>query len=513
MSGSSAIVITYNGTNITSHVLFETARFESQINATPGEFEFTVKDESRTLSFVTGKEVTLSVDGTLIFGGYLLQVSRTFAFPVVKTTTLSQVKSRYWVLRGVDYNILFDKRVLRKTSNYLSQIPSIAGSTMDGTALKAILNNYVDLDAAFTSDLTEIDNITTVSGDGTSPWSYKQQGTKLRDSFEDLAQRSGAVYYIAPDKRFHWHSLESVEARWGFSDQPNKGTITTSPLAYQGSTYGFRDVEAVEDGSVIVNDALIWGGSEFAGSSGGTVFHRTENTTSQTDHGRWQLGEVHFGEEGYGIVDGVTARANAIVNGPPGATSLGEEKGLRFSQWDITFTWFGHQVPFLSGVRNHLYPGDLVTIALNVFGLTKVLPLRRITITFPSLAPDGSSWVQFEGNFALQQSDPFTIWRFLLRNQNRIIHTTVSTTTGSSTSSVYGSIGHFTPTPTPNSSATVFDLPFGYIPGTLQVYKNGLALTPGTDYTETAHTTGGFTMATAPATGSSLYCITRTLSS
>ena len=507
MSGST-ILIEYDGTDISDKVIFATARFESQLNAVPGTWEFTCKDRTRSLSFVTGKEVKLTIDGTVMAGGYLTQISRTYAFDADDTTPVSSFENRYWQLRGVDYNILFDKRVLRNTSNYLTRIPSVAGTTLDGDLIKDALANYVDIPSGF-NITTHIDNVHAVNEyDTTKQWAYPQQGEKLRALFEELSKFRGQIYYIDGDKNFHFHALERAQSRWGFSDTPNYGSINTSTSSYQTATYGFREVEATEDGSVIVNDALVWGGGAFAGT-GSTVFARTQDSTSQSTHGRWQMGETHFGEEGFGIQRGVNARADAIVNGPPGTDAYGEQKGFRFSQWSFRFTWFAHDVPMISGVRQHIKAGMLTEIDMNVFGVTKLLPCRRLSISFPDNTADGSSYVQFEGDFGIQTDDPFTLWAYLLKAEQRIRTqiATFSTVDDSSTSAVYGAIGNFVPTPAANSSVTSFTIAFGYIAGTLQVFNNGTLLTTGV--TQTDPEGGAFTVTPAPA--GPLFVVCRTL--
>ena len=89
----STVVITYNGTNITSHVMFEATTFEVQFSAVPGTFDMTLKDPEQVLGpFITGKEITLSIDGVLMFGGYLTQVSRKFAFPADRTDAAGRAR-------------------------------------------------------------------------------------------------------------------------------------------------------------------------------------------------------------------------------------------------------------------------------------------------------------------------------------------------------------------------------------------------------------------------------------
>lgn len=511
MSDGSDIALTVDGTDITTKVMFETASFESQLNAIPGTCEFTVKDPTRALSFVTGKEITLSVDGTNYWAGYVSQIDRTHAFDADDTTSVSSYDNRLWVIHGVDYNILFDKRVLRQTTDYLTQIPNLAGTTQDGAILRSAIATYIDNPAGF-DGTTYIDDCRQIHDFDTSKaWAWPAQGTKVRDLFDEISKWEGQIFYIDADKNWHFHSLERAESRWGFSDQPNNAPITTATSQYQGATYGFREVEAVEDGSVIINDALVWGGSAFAGTSGGTVFARVQDATSQTDHGRTQYAEVRFGEPGFGIQAGVDARADVIVNGPPGTDIYGEQKGLRYPQWTFSFTWFGRDVPKISGVRQHIRPGSLVTIVMNVFGVTKLLPLRSVRLRFPGQAPDGKTFVTFTGEFGLQTSDPFTLWRYLLNNQGRIQTTVLSVTDDTSTSTTYGSYGTFVPTPITDGVTTVFDLPFGYISTTLEVYLNGLTQRSGTDFTESDPEGGGFTMTSAPLSTDNLLVRCRTL--
>lgn len=508
MTLGSTISITYNGSDITSKVILQTARFESQLSAIPGTFEFTCKDPTRTLSFVTGKEVTLTVDGQLFWGGYLTQISRTHAFDADDTSPVSSYDNRYFKLTGVDYNTLFDRRVLRKTSNYLARIPSVAGTTFDGTLLSDALTNYVDVPGGFDVS-THVDNVAPVNEHDTSKqWAYPAQGEKIRVLFEELSKFRGQIYYIDAAKNFHYHALERAQSRWGFSDEPNNASINTSTSTFQTATYGFREVEAVEDGSVIINDALVWGGSAWAGN-GTTLFHRTEDSTSESDHGRWQVGETHFGEEGFGIQLGVTARANAIVLGPPGTDAYGEQKGFRYPQWNFHFTWFANEVPKISGVRQHLTAGQLVTIEMNVFGVTKLLPLRRLAISFPSGAADGSAYVQFDGDFGIQIDDPFTLWAYLLKQEKRLraaLQPTVSIVTDSSDSAPYAALGQFSSLD-PDGSTTLWTLPFGYIAGTLMAFVNG-ALHAAT---ETSPADGTFTISPALLNADTLFVTTRTL--
>lgn len=480
MAGTTATVL-YNGINITSSTLFESATFTSVAKGEPGSFEFRVKDTGVT--FETGNEVTFSLGGTKVFGGYVTQIGRTFAFP--------DKIEKIWVLRGVDYNVLFDKRVLRNTSEYLKHLPiSSDPKSMDGDVIRFAIENYTDL-ADFS--VTTIDNVDYYNNDGVSKIAYPQQGLVVRELFEGPAFKTGSVYYISADKKIHYHALETVTSTWGFSDVPG------------GSMMRMHDASIVEDGSYLVNDALVWGGSQFAGD-GGTAFSRVQSPSSQSIHGRWQLAETHFNEEGYGLAAGCNARAKSIINGP-GGVGVGmsnqiEMKGLKNSQWQMSFSWWLHDVPSIP------VPGSIFTIALTSFGITKELPLRSLTMTFPELDEQGRAYVLMRGEFAINVNDPFSLWSYLRRNTKRVLTTVTASVDDTSLTTVYGAYGSFH-TKIESLGNRVYKLPFGYIPATLMVYTGGLALTPNTGFTETDNIAGTFTLASAP-TGV-LYATCRTL--
>jgi hypothetical protein len=533
---ASTVEVLYDGTDITNHVMVSSAHFDSQINASPGNCEMTIVDRDQTMSFVTGKSLQLIVDGVPLWGGYLTSVTRKFAFPAVDTTEPDEVASRLWVLRGVDHNVLFDKRFLRRPQDYYHQLPNFDGDKYDGYLLRHALQyvgaidagRYFDIDATEFDVTSQIDDVAypqdpevegvNPGGDPDVKGAWLQQGTPMRSTFQDFANISGAVYYIGPDKTFYYKSLEDVVARWGFSDAPNNASITGAS-GYQNATIGFREIDATQDGSVIVNDAMIWGGSEWAGE-GTTVFDREVNQTSIDTHGRWQTAETHFGEQGFKRQAGVSARARAIVRGEPGADAAGTTKGLRYPQWNIGMTWFAHDVPRLAGVPDHLRAGDIVHIMLETFPVDQILPLRSLSISFvgtkrPTGAYDPDTdeiaYIAFRGMFSLQNSDPYTLWRFL-RSQRRTQSLLALATVEGSDPAPYGALFTGAPIPATDGSTTVFELPDdrGYITGTSYMYLDGLLLRRGIEYTETNPTNGMFTLNTAPSGTSWLWVSCRT---
>lgn len=495
---------------ITNHVLFGDAYFESQLAAIPGQFQMTVKDEDQTLDFVTGGEITLSIDGSKYYGGFITQVSRTFAVPADDTVSqaVSAVKTRQWKLAGVDYNVLLDKRILRNTSDYTHIIPSITTSTQDGDIIKNDFGTYFDLSGLDVA--TKVTNVNTFAGG----WTWPTQGSTMRQVLDALVIQStlsgstyATLYYVDAAKDLNYLALQTATAPFGFSDNAPDGT----------TFIGFRDGTATEDGSSIANDVFVWGGSPWA-SGGGIVLGRATNSTSVSAHGRWQLAESDFGQPGLGIQAGVTARANALVSGATTGTSpVTGAQGLVNPDLQFTLTWFAHDVPTTSGVRNHLLPGFVTTLDLWTFStdggatpFTYDVPARQIQVTFPSLKEDGTSYVQFTGTFGIQLSDPVWLWQYLLRKRTNSGVTLVAASNPGSTAPPYGSLFQGAPTESPDGSRTTFSIPFAYISGTTQVYLNGLDQLLATSYTESAPASGQITFTFAPVSADTIWIVCRT---
>lgn len=496
---SSTVVIEYDGTDITQYVLFSSARFECQSNAVPGTCSFSVKDQDRNLSFQPGKEVYLYVDGQKLFGGIVMRVGRQLAFPVDDTTQgISAVKTRQWVIEAVDFNIWFDKRVLRYPPNYTKGI-NIPGPVWDGAFIRDEMWKYFDLPEGLNDD-QYVENIVLMpEGEISGEWGLMAQGTKWRDQMDLIASYSSAVYYIDPDKYFHFHSLETASVDWSFVDKAPNGT----------SRIACREVSATQDGSMIVTDALVWGGLEVEEA---IYFAREQNEDGIEQYGRWQLGEQRFsqGEDQLSVEH----RAYALIYGPPGLDPNNTEAGLRFPLWRFRLAWFAHDMPQSGGIPQHIRPGNLVNITLYVMGqdgnpLHRFLPLRNMTVTFPQLAGGGETWVRFEGEFGLSYSDSRFLWAHILDRQRRSnTPVIVGSTTNSSTQSQFGNFATLFPNEPTNGTRKVFTFPFSMLPDTVAVYVNGLLWRRPEEYSITG--ANEITFRSALAADDTLYVNART---
>jgi hypothetical protein len=521
MPTRSSITITYDGNDITDHVIYESATFDMNANATPGSFSFRVKDTGRDQTFEVLNEVTLTIDGKKLFGGYVQTVKRGYAFPVVDTSVIANVEERIWEIAGSDYNILFDRLVINDSSDYTSIITVEEG--WDDQVISRIAP-YFDVPAGF-DWTTRVQRIAELGiDDKSTKFKLPTQGTKFREVMEGLRTRSAATYYIDADMKLVWTAVGDTENSWGITD---RGGVT--------GFIGVRELTASQDGTSMVTDALIWVGNEIYADEdqeqedgSGLFFYRfpdppandltvegkkiytkedeQKGIDKQNRWGRWQMSEHNFGE-GNSMEKGAR-RGKQIVLGPSG-TARGIEGGLGQPLWDVQATWFGHDVPG----GDHIPAGYMMNMIFYAMGTSEAnplvlfLPLRHAVVTFPTIPenPTGEeTYVQFNGSFGIQYSDHRKLWAMMKKGrkqQKRNLPDVVATETASSRYSDYDAAN---PDAEPNyyasgkltatrQTASVYSIGVGYIGGTSDVYVNGLQYSLNVHYTETDVVAGEIT--------------------
>jgi len=506
-------------TDITTSCTYIDAYFELQAAAVPGSFHITVKDPNQTHSFVTGGRLEMTLGTVQMFGGFVTQVTRDFFFPALDTS--EPVTGRRWQLDGVDYNHLLDKRVLRRTTDYTHIIPSVGvGANGNDKHIIALYAQYFDLgfSGGGTLDVTtKVDHV----NDFTVKYVWPSQGETMRAVLDSLVIETtihgqlACIYWVDGGANLNWLALQTTAAPWGFSDIPD-GT----------SFIGWRDGTVTDDGTSVINEVFVWGGSPI-GTNGSIVMAHKSNATSITDNGRWQLAENHPGEDRFKSSAEVTARANALISGSTSGTSpVTGAQGLVNPDRQFVLTWFSHDVPISGGERQQLIPGMVTTLNLWSFSedsgatpYTINVPLRQVKITFPTLPSDNPdndpvTFVQFEGTFGLQMSDPVWWWQFLRKMRPKPQPQPVVGTDATSDSYPYGSYYADEAVEAANGSRTLFHIVPPYIPGTLQVYTgSGGTMTPlvkGVAFVETDPDAASFTLTSAPAGGITVYCQART---
>jgi hypothetical protein len=338
-----------NGVDIAPDVMFQDAQFTTLVNGGIGQFSFRVRDTAKVKDFTTGMEVAVDINGIRRFGGYATLVTRLYTFPAVDTSDLDRT-DRFWRISGVDYNILFAKRILYDHANPanvgLRTWP--AGSASD-TVIRYVISNYTDLlDDGVTLDLVE--NVGSPNPDKIGV--IGSGGLTAADAMREINRLISGVWYIDPYKQLVYTDVDTPNASKGLSDHPTVGTQV-----------GYRDFSHVENGASLVNDALVWGAGQ---GSARVAFARSTDATSISQHGRWQFGE--FTTALYKQVS-VNERASTIVYGTDQS-----KRGGKDDQVSWTAITFDHNFTV----------GQKVAIESDTFGASDVVPIRRYTLTFPT---------------------------------------------------------------------------------------------------------------------------------
>lgn len=377
-TGVTQVHIRVNGADITDDVIFSDASFTTFVNGQVGTFRFRVKDTDRTRSFTTGDEVTLDIDGVRRFGGFVASPARSFFFPVEDTSDITRV-ARQLVFVGVDYNVLFDKRVVydkdRPANVALRSWPE---DTEDRTIIKYVVDHYTDLyDDGITHDAVEHVGFPNPDHRGV----VGSGGLKLGDIMREVNRLIGAVWYISPSKELTWTDVDTPNASKSLSDHPAGGT-----------EIGFRDFSHVSNGTKLANDAFVWGSAQ---GSRRLVFAREQDAASIAAHGRWQYGEYTAQMYKQASVD---LRAETVVYGTPQNKRGGKDDAI---SWMATT----YDPAFVIGQK--------VTIESEVFGVSDVVPIRKMTITFPTKTSP-----KFEMVISHEIDEPWNTFEFIFPRFN-----------------------------------------------------------------------------------------------
>src|SRR6478736_48989 len=115
---SSVISLIYNSPtgdiDITNYTLWSDSSFQSSAGAVPGSADISCRDMTQTLEFVTGRGISLTADGELLWAGYIRNVHHGYfhSADFIEEGEEEEYDARKWQLDCVDHNVLFDKRVI-----------------------------------------------------------------------------------------------------------------------------------------------------------------------------------------------------------------------------------------------------------------------------------------------------------------------------------------------------------------------------------------------------------------
>lgn len=348
----SAIIIKYDGTDITADVVFSRTTFTSQADGLPGTATVVIDDPEHSYSFTHGKTLELFIDGVRQWDGWVLTKARTWPFSA-DDTTYPTTTDRLWILTGQDRNLLFQKRILVDQVDPTREFKIWPVDTPDRTALLYALNNYVDLSG------DDIDYYSGIKSVG-SPGPYEEftlgyVSAPLGTIFSDCSDITGAVFFIDPDRVLRYVSDRIVTAPFVLSDSLSGGHVR------------YRELDAGLDYTNAANEAIVLGAGK--GDSDPVGAKYTDQSSVAT-YGLWQWGDFFEGAYKQATVN---KRARTYVEGSP-EHRLGHNDPVPVVQCTI----------FTPGIR----AGHVVDFRSTVFGYQEDLPVRQVNISFdtPTLA-------------------------------------------------------------------------------------------------------------------------------
>ncbi|HXS47571.1 MAG TPA: hypothetical protein VN756_08915, partial [Solirubrobacterales bacterium] len=364
------VYIRYRGVDITRRVLYDQTKFKTSARGTPGTCTIRIRDDNHEFDFIPGGSLTLDVGSIRQWGGYLATVKRGFFFEGSHDSPGETV--RYIELRGVDYNVLLQKRVLydkQKPTNI--QLTTFPAGTSDEEIIEYYAAHHLDLSGDGLDTTTLVEEVGSPSLDdeisGSASWTWAQFLKHLRFN-------TGAIDYIDPDKRLVHTDVDTPNAPFGISDDPEAGEI------------GCRELEIDFDASKMRNDALIWGVGQ---GSSNPVFSRTTDAPAVAQHGLWQVGQFLPTVWRQTTVDRI---ADSWVYGSPQNKRGGKDDRVAAQCviWEPTFR-----------------VAQKVNLRSIVWDFEDVIPIRDIEIDFP---------VPYHPRFRLTLSheidDPWTTFEF-----------------------------------------------------------------------------------------------------
>lgn len=231
--------------DITGDVIWNACEFTQVARTGPGSFLITLKGSHP--EYMGGEQIHFSIDDLRVFGGWVTTVERGYFF-----SDSAQPKT---ILRGTDFNILFDRLAVRNYPWELahgSQMmmgpygrwPDFPKDTLDKDMIDKVFGTYVlpDLPMGFDYQ-TGVESYLTPAP--VSPWAMPTSGSALRVFMQSVSQITTAVWYIDQYMVLRYHDRGKITAPYPLTD--GIGGISSRGLTVAG------------DISNMTNDVLVWG--------------------------------------------------------------------------------------------------------------------------------------------------------------------------------------------------------------------------------------------------------------
>lgn len=346
------------GVQVGAFVDFNRSRLATYANGNVGTGEIWVRDVDRVMSFTTGAEVVVRHRNVRVWGGYIANIKRAYAFPGGSGDPDDE--ARYLVLEVVDYNILLRKRVYYDLDDPTHmKVKTWPNGTHDSLVIGYMLHNSLDLqNDGLSFDIHHVGTpglpTDSCNPDAPDRFQIAWAGYTWQDAMRAIAEQTGAIYYIDPDKVFRYVDDSTKQSAFGYtglSDDPS------------GSVIGYRDFELSKDGTKLVNEQFTWGAGQ---GSPLMVLGHEQDMDSIDEHGLWQQAELRFDMYCQETVD---LRAETWLNGSPQ-----NRRGYKEDHIAARATVF---TPYFR-------VADVITLESTTFGFDDVIPVRGMEITFPT---------------------------------------------------------------------------------------------------------------------------------
>lgn len=367
------IVIEIDGVDVTDQIVFGRTRFTSVADGNVGTCEIVIDDQDQTYdtgAFGTGDTIELFVDGQREWDGWIFEVGRTWPLQADETVAPSATP-RFWVLKGQDRNLLFQKRILFRQDDPADSrgFPDWPEDTPDKTIINHYMANYVDLSGDGIDVVSGIEQIASPNPFEDALFAYVS--APMGVLFEEISQMTGGVYFIDPGRVLRYVDDITPTAPYVLSDTPT------------GAEVGYRDLDAALEYAHAANEALVWGTGK---GSDKAVFAKYTNAQAVSDYGLWQWGD-HFPGAWKQVT--VNRRARTYVIGSP-SHRRGHDEPVPVVRCQV----------FTPGIR----AGHVVDFKADLFSYQEPLPVRNVVITFPT--PTG---IRYELELTLKVDVPFGI--------------------------------------------------------------------------------------------------------
>jgi len=257
-------------TDLTGDVLPEGTTFTQSARVGPGTFEMTLKDAHS--EFVGGEEIRVSVDGYRVFGGYVSDVERGYAFE-------DDAGQPLVFLKGTDYNALLDRLLVYNaewdekkegSGGYRTWKPFSKG-TLDSTIIKTVATRYMSDPGKMGLDMTTY--VDTIETPAPTTGFQMESGMSLRNLLTEISRITEGVWYIDPFKNLHYHSREVVTSEFPITD--GDGGIACRGLKISTSL------------SVVTNDVFVWGTQAFMDTGDSDIIYSRQTADQDWDVDWW----------------------------------------------------------------------------------------------------------------------------------------------------------------------------------------------------------------------------------